>query len=140
MLCERWRSRFYSQIQFHLNSFCVFVCVFSSYWVTQPYKSHTGKCGMMVIPKFYFTAKMFYFKDQRRSWHKNLGGFLKINYIKDSILKKAKLVWNRMIPVSWFLSSILTFEDFGSICLFNPPKLKLETFLEASEGFGLDIL
>lgn len=56
------------------------------------------------------------------------------------MLKKAKLVWNRMILVSWFLSLILTFENFGSILLFNPLKLKLEIFLEASEGFGLDIL
>lgn len=110
--------------------FVFFLCVFSSYWVIQPYKSHTGKCGMMVIPKFDFTAKMFYSKDQRRSWHTNLGGFCKINfkkhyiYIKNSMLKKAKLVWNRMILVSWFLSLILTFENFGSILLFNPLKTR----------------
>lgn len=45
-----------------------------------------------------------------------------------------------MISVSWFLSIILNFGNFGSIILFNPLELNLENSLEADEGFDLNIL
>lgn len=65
---------------------------------------------MMVIPKFDFTAKMFYSKDQGETDIQILEAFVKsilksITFIlKIACWKKAKLVWNRMILVSWFLA------------------------------------
>lgn len=59
-------SYLYCQIQFSFQF--MFLYVFYSYLMTQLYKSHVGKCPMPDDgPKFNFTAKMFYFKDQRRS-------------------------------------------------------------------------
>lgn len=48
----------------HSNSIFIsiqfmFACVFSPYLVTQLDESHTGECGVAVIPKSNFTVKMF---------------------------------------------------------------------------------
>lgn len=91
---------------------------------------------MTVIPKFNFTAKKSYFKDQRRSWHKNPRGsllrkksFFNALYLYHNIAsRKSQVVWNRMPIVFGYGISVSKhyshFWEFWQHSFFIPSKIK----------------